>query len=200
VCRRRCPSTRHPEAVREGVVFNQNETIGSSGRDIIIVCRHINVDSAGARIGEQEPVFVCTVEMVKFDEQIPSTIRLYLADDKVSNVGGESLYYLETGLGYQRIQITTDREVKIVRRLFEGADNAMRDMIECAPQVVDSISCRHLQDVQTGEKGTPIKGDFDASRVSVEVVINGQSVCACLPYGIKRLFDISNVLIGPFDL
>src|ERR1700686_3834125 len=108
VCRRRCPSTRHPEAVREGVVFNQNETIGSSGRDIIIVCRHINVDSAGARIGEQEPVFVCTVEMVKFDEQIPSTIRLYLADDKVSNVGGESLYYLETGLGYQRIQITPD--------------------------------------------------------------------------------------------
>ena len=138
--------------------------------------------------------------MVQSDEKISIAVGPYLTDDEVSNIGGEPLNYSETGLGSQRIQVAINREVKIVWGVFKGADNAICEMIECAPLVVDSISCHHSQEVNTRKKGGPVKSNFNTSFSSVKVVLDGQSVGACLMHSTKRLFDISDVFTSPFHL
>ena len=189
------------EAFGSRVILDQeSQAMGRRFQNAFIVACHKDVETCRPRMGEQEPVFVRTVKMVKLDEWIPSTIRFYLVKDQIGDVRGDALYYSKMFLAYQRCGTHIDRKVQIVRRVFKGGDDGICETIECTSQIVNGIARHHLQEGHTGEELLPVNRDLDAHPLSVRIILDGDEVRACLVNEAERFFDISDVLVGPFDL
>jgi hypothetical protein len=191
--------TRYSEAFRSGVILDEDQALASPFRKVIIVARHNDGEGSTPGMSEQEPVFVHAVKLVELNKWVPITIRLYVVKDQISNVGSDALYYSKMFLTYQRCGSHIDRKIQIGRRLLEGTDDGICEMIECAPQIVDCVTSGHLQDGEAGKERFPVHRYPDAP-LSVRIILDDDSVHASLINGAERFFEISDVLIGPFDL
>jgi hypothetical protein len=179
-------------------IGNKNEAVSGFLGDVVIVLRCIDLDRGRNGMDKQESVLVRSVQLVEPNKWIPSAVRLYLIDDQVGDVGSDALYFSETMLTYERIKLNIDREIQIRVRFLECADDSPCEVIESTPQIVNCVSSHHLHNLFVGQYWREIDRRLHPIRLSV--VVGEKRTRARLMDSSKNFFNISDVLVGPFDL
>ena len=188
-----------PRSWEGDVASNHDESADSFSRDlIVIVLSHVDARLGSANMGEQRPMLILSVQMVESNECVPSAVRAYFIEDEVGDIGGDSLYFSETRLTYQRFDLRRYREMQVRVRFLEGADDGPCEVIECGPQIVNRVSRHHLQSGHLRKEIGEVECDHHS--LSVRAFIGKNSTFVRLVKGFQKSFHIADVLFGPLDL
>jgi hypothetical protein len=173
--------------------------VGREGSGIIIICER---DPGPVIVsGKQDgAVLVEIVQLVECPKgKISSLVRLYCLDDEPAEVGSDLLF-----------KSTIDRSFKFLPRFmhWEGDHSAGRvaagryydfsdKMIECAPEVVDSVADDHSQTLNSVGSWLP---KIEAEIAGFRLFIDERSVTFRRNETVNASLRVTDVLIGPFNL
>ena len=150
-------------------------------------------DSASS--DKQEMMLVNNVKTVEFPEApVPTVVRLERIDEAFrSRV--HSLYFSPI-TGFVFGSSIVDGEVCLIgRHLAIGFNQLPCQVIERTPQIVNSIPGNQSKTVWNGDSlFNPM--DFLSS---LSIMLDSESIRISVPVDIHRTFQITNVMIGPFD-
>ena len=179
--------------------------VGSSDRDCEVVNRPVFVlqfDAIDAHDGEyrnQEMVFIVNVEVVDgTNVGVASLVRFHSLDQKIKQGRVGRYFSCLRERRFKMLPIVADDEFGALRakpiRTQDSESFSVSD-VESAVQIVDCIA-DHQGNVRAQLSIRKAVVNELLPRLAVEV----HSGAVCVRRGAESLVDISDVLVGPFDL
>ena len=148
-------------------------------------------------IRDQEAVLVHDVELVKSPQGvIPSLVWFYRVQDQVENLSTGRLYFSSVHDGYEFMPGFSNSELSpLIGSITRQADDFTRHEVEGGTQIVNAVSNNERH----------IKGQFLGcleldSICSIRILLDKDTMGVSLKEGIDKRIQLTDVLIGPFDL
>jgi len=169
------------------------------GRQIILVLHAMDDSGSNRQDNREASVLVRSIQAVETPKTVVrSFVGLYYICQKKSEVGRESLYFSVSRLFYKRFPVVIHREVDGFRVLATAGHNLTGNVVECGSEIVSCIpdnggDISMRIDVFRG-------GDRERMSASLLVEVHSETVWVKVVESREPLFNIIDVLIGPFDL
>lgn len=163
----------------------------ANGNDISVLVFSVNCENDDPENNDQEAMFIRNVQIVQSVQGIiPSTVRFYRINNEVIDVRSRSLYFSTFSLTYKFLPLFKEWE-------FAGpiSNDLVHHQIEGRMKVVDGIS--NNQGNAIWERVDPLERENIVS--SICIFLDTKTAKISLK-PIKKGIEISDVLIGPFDL
>lgn len=146
----------------------------------------------------EQPMFIGNVQIVKGAQGvIPSLVRLYDIKKESDHIGAETLYCSTVNGGFKFLPCLPKWELGFRRRSATSPNNKLiSDMIERGVQVVNSIA---------NDQGDLI-GNFPSQAKCrdaiscMSVFLDTKMIKVSLHKSVEHIVQLTDVLIGPFDL
>lgn len=201
----------HPADPKMNEVSHTAGAYGGSyvGHTIVVFIDNIKPgDALGDKDGDQEPVFITTVEFVEEPKKtVPAFVRAYLINDEFANASSGHLYgsipsFLfslpanQLSLGakgsYKFLPIVSHRKSQA---RIPPAENLVDGVIQSCPEIMDCISKeKHKLGWQR------IDGDYAECLASIRVILKAELAEIRFEERFPSGMKLVDVLIGPFTL
>jgi len=201
----------HPADPKMNEVSHPAGAYGGShvGHTIVVFIDNVHPsDALGHKDGDQEPVFITTVEFVEGPKKtVPAFVRAYLINDEFADASSGHLYgsipALAFGFSANQLSLGTKGSYKFLpivshresQARISPAENLVDGVIQSRPEIMDCISKeKHKLGWQR------IDRDYAECLASIRVILKAELAEIRFeerfPSGIKLI----DVLIGPFTL
>lgn|SRR6266576_404379 len=189
---RRPDKTHLPRAAddTEGAI-NQLKTL--------LVFRIHAVEGDHRHDGNEQPVLVGDIEAMQRVQRIalPSLVRLYDVDNECGKVGQRSLYRSAIDGRYKFLSRLADCEPRmLVLSEVRATANFPLHIIERRAEVVNAVA-----DVQGNHGGNGfLQSELETIVSGIRIFLYAQTAKVALDESINERIQVSDVLIGPYDL
>jgi len=201
----------HPATPEVNEVSNTTRPYGRShvAHTIVVFVDSINPgDALGNKDGDQEPVFITTVEFVEGPKKaVPAFVRAYLINDELADASNGHLYgsvpallfslpanqlSLGTKGSYKFLPIVGHRESQA---RISPTENLVDGVVQRRPEIMDCISKeKHKLGWQR------IDRDYAECLASVRVILKAELAEIRFEERFPSSMKLVDVLVGPFTL
>lgn len=180
-----------------GPTRQEQIAVGAGSRYVIVVSNHLNDEFCYGLGGNQQPMFVGSVQLIEPAEL--ATARIYEIGDDSGDIRSMPLYLSVVFFAYQRLPVAVYRKGRRFRIYPEWPQNIGGEIVQGRAQVVNRVSNEH-GDRNSGDFSESRSDEFKRCLSALSVYVSPGSVAVHCDQIMAPTLNLLDVLVGPFDL